>query len=439
MTISRFCAEVTSYLPFLPAAFLCYLPVKNQLKYERKKVFLVIFLLFFVCFPVASYFKCLFSLNDNFFTLPLLFLFFLIFHSSVRTSFSQSLAVFVFVCALLSFSANFTNGYDALRYPDATAFVARLDTSLFHFWISLIMLLLLAYPLSHYGSFLMDSLSASNVWYTTVLISGTFLGLNILIIPHKHETLYVNRMFLIFWCVLGITLTLMLMIYVLFYFIAIGMLNSARIAERNHFLEMQESQYLKQCKYMEETSRVRHDFRHSLHTLKMMSEAKDYVSLDHYLDRYLSVLPVNQFAVYCKNNAVNALMNYLVPSARETDIQVSLNFELPEQIPVTDVDLCSILGNVLENAIDGCRTISPEKRNIQLSVTTRHDAWLYIVSTNTFDGVIKQKNGHYQTTRQNGHGIGLTSILITVEKYNGTAQFSNDASRFYVDIMIPLL
>ena len=62
MTISRFCAEVTSYLPFLPAAFLCYLPVKNQLKYERKKVFLVIFLVFFVCFPVVSYFKCIFSL-----------------------------------------------------------------------------------------------------------------------------------------------------------------------------------------------------------------------------------------------------------------------------------------------------------------------------------------------------------------------------------------
>ena len=60
-------------------------------------------------------------------------------------------------------------------------------------------------------------------------------------------------------------------------------------------------------------------------------------------------------------------------------------------------------------------------------------------ATNTFDGVTKQKSGHYQTTRQNGHGIGLTSILITVEKYNGTAQFSNDDSRFYVDIMIPLL
>ena len=64
---------------------------------------------------------------------------------------------------------------------------------------------------------------------------------------------------------------MMMMIYVLFYFIAIGMLESAKIAERNHFLETQEAQYLKQCRYMEETARIRHDFHHTLHTLKMLS------------------------------------------------------------------------------------------------------------------------------------------------------------------------
>ena len=191
MTLSRYFAELTSYLPFLPAAFLCYFPVKNQLKFKKNNVFLCICPAFLLCIPVVSYFTCRFSLNENFFTLPLLILFFVLFQFSVRTTFCQSLSVFVFVCALLSFSANFTNGYDAVRYPQATAFVARLDTNLFHFSVSLLMLVLLAYPLSRYGSFLIDSLTAPNIWYMTVLISGTFLGLNILIVPHKHETLYV--------------------------------------------------------------------------------------------------------------------------------------------------------------------------------------------------------------------------------------------------------
>lgn len=438
MTLYSYFTELTSYLPFLCAAMLCYCPVKHQLKFQKKHIALSVFLTFIILIPAAAYVKCRFSLDDNFFTLPLLILFFIFFHFSISTNFSQSLAVFVFVCALLSFSTNIINGYDAIRYRNAVAFVPHLDTSLLHFGISLLMFLLLAYPLMKYGSFLIDSLSSQNVWYMTVLISGTFLGLNILIIPHKHETLYVNRVFLVFWSLLIINFALMMMMYIAFYFIAIGMLDSAKISERNHFLEMQESQYLKQSKYMEETARVRHDFRHTLHTLKMLSEEKAYTTLDQYLDKYLEALPVNKVTAYCQHNSVNALLNYLVPAAHDADIDIRIQIDLPDKLPVTDIDLCSILGNILENAINGCRTVAPEKRFIQLSVTTRHNAYLYIVSTNTFNGIVKKKNDQYQTTRKNGHGIGLSSIQFTVEKYQGSAQFSNDDSKFYVDIMIPM-
>ena len=438
MTLYSYLAELTSYLPVLPAVFLCYLPVKNQLNFEKKRIFIYVLLSFLFLVPTASYLTCRYSLNENFLTLPLLVLFFLLFHFTIRTSFSQSLAVFVLVCALISFTSNFTNGYDAIRYPAATAFVARLDTNLFHFVLSLAALLLLAWPLSHYGSFLIDSIPDSNVWNMSVLISGIFLGMNILIIPHKHETLYVNRVFFIFWSLLVIGLALMMMIYILFYFIAIGMLNSARISERNHFLEMQEAQYLKLCKYMEDTARARHDFRHTLHTLKILSAKEDFSSLNQYLDRYLNEFPVNETVFYCKNNSVNALLNYLIPSALEADIHTDLKIILPDSLPVSDIDLCSILGNILENAINGCMTVSAENRNIQLSIITRHDTYLYIVATNTFNGIVRKNNSQYLTTRPNGHGIGLTSIQITVEKYNGTVQFSNDDFRFYADIMIPI-
>ena len=438
MTVSGYLAELTSYLPFLPSAVLCYCPMKHQLKLKKTQIFLCIFIFFITLIPIAAYLKCRFSLSDNFFTFPMLILFFLFFQFSVCANFSQSLAVFVFVCALLSFSSNFTNGYDAARYPDSAVFISRVDTSLFHFGVSLLMLLLLTLPLMQYGSFLIDSLSSPKVWYMTVLISGTFLGVNILVIPQRHETLYLNRMFFIFWCVLGILLSLMLMIYVLFYFVAVALLDSAKVSERNHFLEMQEAQYLKQTKYMEETARVRHDFRHTLHTLKMLADEKEYDSLNQYLKKYINALPVSHVITYCQNNSVNALLNYLIPIARESAVDIRIYINIPEHLPVTDIDLCSILGNVLENAIDGCKTVSSEKRSVQLSVTTRHDSYLYIVSTNTFDGIVKKEKNQYQTTRKNGHGIGLSSIQLTVEKYNGTVQFSNDDSRFYVDIMIPI-
>ena len=186
------------------------------------------------------------------------------------------------------------------------------------------------------------------------------------------------------------------------------------------------------------STRVRHDFRHTLHTLKMLADEKEYDSLNQYLKKYINALPVSHVITYCQNNSVNALLNYLIPIARESAVDIRIYINIPEHLPVTDIDLCSILGNVLENAIDGCKTVSSEKRSVQLSVTTRHDSYLYIVSTNTFDGIVKKEKNQYQTTRKNGHGIGLSSIQLTVEKYNGTVQFSNDDSRFYVDIMIPI-
>ena len=176
-----------------------------------------------------------------------------------------------------------------------------------------------------------------------------------------------------------------------FLFVAVALLDSAKVSERNHFLEMQEAQYLKQTKYMEETARVRHDFRHTLHTLKMLADEKEYDSLNQYLKKYINALPVSHVITYCQNNSVNALLNYLIPIARESAVDIRIYINIPEHLPVTDIDLCSILGNVLENAIDGCKTVSSEKRSVQLSVTTRHDSYLYIVSTNTFDGIVKKK------------------------------------------------
>ena len=129
-------------------------------------------------------------------------------------------------------------------------------------------------------------------------------------------------MFFIFWCVLGILLSLMLMIYVLFYFVAVALLDSAKVSERNHFLEMQKAQYLKQTKYMEETARVRHDFRHTLHTLKMLADEKEYDSLNQYLKKYINALPVSHVITYCQNNSVNALLNYLIPIARESAVDI---------------------------------------------------------------------------------------------------------------------
>ena len=64
------------------------------------------------------------------------------------------------------------------------------------------------------------------------------------------------------------------------------------------------------------------------------------------------------------------------------------------------------------------------------------EAALYIVSTNSFDDEVRKKDGKYASSRKDGSGIGLSSIRITAEKYNGTARFSHDDKVFYIDVVM---
>lgn len=216
------------------------------------------------------------------------------------------------------------------------------------------------------------------------------------------------------------------------------MLENTKTEERNRILEMQESQYIAQKKYMEDTLKTRHDFKHTIRTLKSLSLAKDYATIDSYLDEYINSMPENDIVQYCKNNAVNALLNFYMQSAKQREIRLHWKIDLPETVEISTMDLCSILGNILENAITSCQDLSKEDRFIQLSVITRHDFYLYIVAVNRFSGKRIQKNNRYLSTHKNGNGIGLTSIAVTAEKYGGSAEFSHAGTEFYSNVMMPI-
>ena len=112
--------------------------------------------------------------------------------------------------------------------------------------------------------------------------------------------------------------------------------------------------------------------------------------------------------------------------------------ELPEPLPVTEPDMVSLFGNLIENAIDGCRTIHTGKRYFCLTTEIRHGNSLYIVSTNNFDGqTLKEKDG-YRSTKHSGKGTGISAIASAAEKYGGSARASDNGSEFYVDVMIKI-
>lgn len=439
MTEAVFWNGIFSYSSMLPAAAICYFPMKNQLKLGRKRLFSRVLLALAVLLPIVSCLNCRFGWDTNTLKAPVFAVLFVGYHSTLKVPVSKSLFVFAFSCAIMSFAANFSTGFDAILHPVGSNELLSFEAIAFHLALAVIIALLMYYPLHRFGSYLIDRFHLTNVWCISTMVTLVFLIFNIIIAPEKYETLYVNHVFRFFWTALGLMLALFLLLCTLFYCIVNKMMDLAETEQRNRILEMQEQQYDNQQKYIEATAKARHDFRHTIQTLYGLSLAKDYKAIDDYLEHYVQSFPENEMAHYCSSNALNALLNYYAQSAAQHEIPLHLRIELPAGIPVTDVDLCSMVGNILENAITAAAEPETEKPWIQLTVVVQHGSQLCIVATNSFSGRVRQLNGQYLSTHRNGNGIGLTSIVSTAEKYGGTAVFSHENNEFYTDIMIPLI
>ena len=100
--------------------------------------------------------------------------------------------------------------------------------------------------------------------------------------------------------------------------------------------------------------------------------------------------------------------------------------------------MVSIFGNLMENAIDGCRTVPEGRRYFRLTTQVCHGNRLYIVSTNNFDGKVRKGKDGYRSTKHSGNGTGLTAIAAAAEKNSGSAQFSNSITEFFADVELKI-
>ena len=426
------------YLAVIPAMAVWLYPMKYRLRYPIRKIILHMAVPSLILIPAGAFLYVRTGIESDIIFYGILIILFFSYHKNLDVHISKSLSVFLWDSVLTLILSNFAHGFDAVKNPSIGVETVTLDYAAFFLTLHILAAVLLFYPLTKYGSILIDRLNLPGVWFMTIPFSLIFLAENLLVRPRHYVTLYTNNIFLAFWSVLAGSVLIWILFTIIFYFIVTGLLNAAKTEERNHFLEMQEAQFRSQQKYMEESARARHDFKQVIRTLQELAHAEHFKELTDYLDKFGETLPENEFVRYCGNTPLNALLNYYVQSAAGQNIPLGLKIDIPDQMPVSDVDLCGMIGNILENAITASLRLPEIERWIQLTVLTKNGAQLFIIATNSFDGKTRQKDGQYLSTNHHGTGMGLTSIKTTAEQYNGTAYFSHQDREFYTDIVIPL-
>ena len=396
--------------------------MKNQLKYSAKTT-AGIAAGGTTSLSLAGIFSTLsLGVNGDLVFFAVIIMCFVFYYRMVKCGLGEKLAIFFLAIALLSFMSDYAIAVDAWIHPTEN----RSDSCVMATGVQLIfsvsLTLLLAHLLLKYGCRLVDQLFHARVWYVMIPAPLIFSAGNYVIQPRDYSHLYFGNMFFLYLFVLSGMFLLMLIIYVSFYFVAMELIQSLDQRERIQLMQMQEHQYIAQQKYIEESSRIRHDFRQSAITMLNLAEQNDVEAL-------------NEIRAWCRNLSVNALLNYYETLLEMYGVRRRWEISLSD-CKISDNDLCGMLGNLLENVYHGCLTAKEGERFHHFSVLLKNERDLYIVSSNSFDNEVRKKDGKYASSRKDGSGIGLSSIRITAEKYNGTARFSHDDKVFYIDVVM---
>ncbi|MBQ3514392.1 MAG: sensor histidine kinase [Lachnospiraceae bacterium] len=194
--------------------------------------------------------------------------------------------------------------------------------------------------------------------------------------------------------------------------------NSIFMLELDLYYEhMREKEYV-----MKEFRKSKHDLKHQLIYLLQLTENREYEQLENYLRKLIDLKPLEEFLIAnTENSLIDALVNYKYGVAKRYGITFVVKLEVPTSLPFDSSDLCVILGNAIDNAIEA--NLRGEIQNPYIDLKIKFDGDnLIILLENSFDGsIIRNRHGEVVTRKQEkeNHGIGLISIQNVIEKYHG--------------------
>lgn len=181
----------------------------------------------------------------------------------------------------------------------------------------------------------------------------------------------------------------------------------------------------------------RHDYRNHIQVLKNYAELGDMEAVKSYLNELAEDLETVDMALKTGNRMADVILNSKISLARSKEIQVRADAHVPVTLSIADIDLCIILGNLFDNAIEACQDLPGQERMIRVYMDMKNTQ-LYISFTNTTAQKKQRKeNGRFATTKGKGHGYGLVRIDTIIERYQGYIRRGSEDGAFTTEILLP--
>lgn len=201
--------------------------------------------------------------------------------------------------------------------------------------------------------------------------------------------------------------------------------DAANYAANLHLMDIQLATEAKRfgelTQYMEDVRILRHDMKHNLMVMEMLLGEEKYEELGQYLQAYHTEADQQDAMSYSANLIGDLIARHTQLRAQAAGVTVNIACLLPADCWISDIDLCIILGNLTENALNACRTQREGEKTISGSARiTGREAIIVTENSCDMESTPAHRAGSDMFANQ---GYGIPSIIAIAKKYNGTARF----------------
>ena len=181
----------------------------------------------------------------------------------------------------------------------------------------------------------------------------------------------------------------------------------------------------------------RHDYRNHIQVMKALAAKGDLAGIQAYLDELDTDLNTVDTVIKTGNAMADAILNSKISLAKSRHIPVQADAHIPVKLRMSELDLCVILGNLFDNAIEASLALPEDQRLIRVYMDMK-GTQLYISFTNFTAAKKQRKLGQrFATTKGEGHGFGLVRIDNIIDRLDGYLTRNSEDGAFTTEILIP--
>lgn len=181
----------------------------------------------------------------------------------------------------------------------------------------------------------------------------------------------------------------------------------------------------------------KHDFHHHLQALKGQLEAGEVDRALAYIEQLDNQLMNMDTLLKTGNVSLDAILSAKIAQAKAENIAVTVKANVPDQLTISDLELSIIIGNLLDNAIEACRTVTGE-RFIRIFISMK-GSMLYFSMLNAAGEKMKKTGSLFATHKDGVHGFGLRRAEAILEEHGGWVKYNSEDGAFTSEFLVPAI